>query len=61
MYDELPVHWRNPSKVSQTRSEIMEKGISIYERIMIQQIAKSLKNSVELSKIKLEYADNEEK
>ena len=39
----------------------MEKGISIYERIMIQQIAKSLKNSVELSKIKLEYADNEEK
>ena len=43
MYDELPVHWRNPAKVSQTRSEIMEKGISIYERIMIQQIAKSLK------------------
>ena len=32
MYDELPVHWRNPAKVSQTRSEIMEKGISIYER-----------------------------
>ena len=59
MYDELPVHWRNPAKVSQTRSEIMEKGISIYERIMIQQIAKSLKNSVELSKIKLTYAYNE--
>lgn len=59
MYDELPVHWRNPAKVSQTRSEIMEKGISIYERIMIQQIAKSLKNSVELSKIKLKYAYNE--
>ena len=59
MYDELPVHWRNPAKVSQTRSEIIEKGISIYERIMIQQIAKSLKNSVELSKIKLKYAYNE--
>ena len=43
------------------KNEDMEKGISIYERIMIQQIAKSLKNSVELSKIKLEYADNEEK